>query len=104
MLLYVYHVYIYYLIVNSIYVTFYLYSYYIIIDIHYIIIIYLILTITGHLKRFDESIQYIVKDLVKVAVSLHRDIMSNFRSVVYVYIYDVCMCMINDNIHNNITV
>ena len=68
----------------------YIHYYYIIL--HLYVYIYITILTIGHLKRFDESIQYIVKDLVKVAVSLHRDIMSNFRLVHSICIvYSICM-------------
>jgi dynein heavy chain len=44
--------------------------------------------LTGHLKNFDESIQNISKDLVKGAVSLHREVMNNFRKTAQNFHYE----------------
>ena len=44
--------------------------------------------LTGHLKKFDESIQGVAKDLVKAAVSLHREVMSNFRKTAQNFHYE----------------
>lgn len=42
----------------------------------------------GHLKRFDSDLQYLAKDLVKVAVALHREIMANFRKTATNFHYE----------------
>lgn len=44
--------------------------------------------LTGHLKRFDESIQHIAKDLVRGAVNLHKDVMMNFRKTAQNFHYE----------------
>jgi len=44
--------------------------------------------LTGHLKQFDEEIQNVAKDLVKGAVSLHRDVMNNFRKTAQNFHYE----------------
>lgn len=44
--------------------------------------------LTGHLKRFDEEVQGIAKDLVKAAVSLHREVMMNFRKTAQNFHYE----------------
>jgi dynein heavy chain len=44
--------------------------------------------LTGHLKRFDEEIQGIAKDLVRAAVSLHREVMQNFRKTAQNFHYE----------------
>jgi len=42
----------------------------------------------GHLKKFDESVAAIAKDLVKGAVSLHREVMVNFRKTAQNFHYE----------------
>ena len=44
--------------------------------------------LTGHLKRFDESVQNIAKDLVRGAVNLHKDVMTNFRKTAQNFHYE----------------
>ena len=44
--------------------------------------------LTGHLKRFDDSIQHIAKDLVRGAVNLHKDVMVNFRKTAQNFHYE----------------
>ena len=44
--------------------------------------------LTGHLRRFDESILAIAKDLVRGAVSLHREVMLNFRKTAQNFHYE----------------
>jgi len=44
--------------------------------------------LTGHLKKFDEEIQNIAKDLVRAAVSLHREVMMNFRKTAQNFHYE----------------
>lgn len=44
--------------------------------------------LTGHLKRFEEEVQGVAKDLVKCAVSLHREIMNNFRKTAQNFHYE----------------
>ena len=42
----------------------------------------------GHLKKFGDDIQNVAKDLVKVAVSLHREVMLNFRKTAQNFHYE----------------
>lgn len=42
----------------------------------------------GHLKRFDQEIQLLGKDLVRGAVALHRDVMANFRKTAQNFHYE----------------
>lgn len=42
----------------------------------------------GHLKKFDSDIQSLGKDLVKVAVNLHREIILNFRKTAQNFHYE----------------
>ena len=44
--------------------------------------------LTGHLKKFDEEVQGVAKDLVKCAVSLHREVMLNFRKTAQNFHYE----------------
>jgi len=44
--------------------------------------------LTGHLKKFDDEVQVVAKDLVKAAVSLHREVMSNFRKTAQNFHYE----------------
>lgn len=44
--------------------------------------------LTGHLKRFDESVQNIAKDLVRGAVNLHKEVMMNFRKTAQNFHYE----------------
>jgi dynein heavy chain len=44
--------------------------------------------LTGHLKNFDEEVQNVAKDLVKGAVSLHREVMNNFRKTAQNFHYE----------------
>ena len=44
--------------------------------------------LTGHLKRFDEEVMTVAKDLVKGAVALHRDVMANFRKTAQNFHYE----------------
>lgn len=44
--------------------------------------------LTGHLKRFDEEVQTIARDLVRCAVSLHREVMVNFRKTAQNFHYE----------------
>ena len=45
--------------------------------------------LTGHLKKFDEDVQGVARDLVRGAVSLHREIMNNFRKTAQNFHYEV---------------
>jgi len=42
----------------------------------------------GHLKKFDEEIAALAKDLVRAAVSLHREVMMNFRKTAQNFHYE----------------
>jgi dynein heavy chain len=44
--------------------------------------------LTGHLKKFDEEVQSIARDLVRGAVSLHREVMANFRKTAQNFHYE----------------
>ncbi|RYG69831.1 hypothetical protein EON64_01755, partial [archaeon] len=44
--------------------------------------------LTGHLKKFDEEVQTIARDLVRCAVSLHREVMMNFRKTAQNFHYE----------------
>jgi dynein heavy chain len=44
--------------------------------------------LTGHLKKFDEDVQNVAKDLVRGAVSLHREVMMNFRKTAQNFHYE----------------
>jgi dynein heavy chain len=44
--------------------------------------------LTGHLKKFDEEVQSVAKDLVRCAVSLHREVMQNFRKTAQNFHYE----------------
>eukprot|EP01033_Poteriospumella_lacustris_P002495 gene2501-1816_t len=44
--------------------------------------------LTGHLKRFEEEVQNIARDLVRCAVSLHREVMANFRKTAQNFHYE----------------
>jgi dynein heavy chain len=44
--------------------------------------------LTGHLKSFNEAVQGVSKDLVRGAVSLHRDIMNNFKKTAKNFHYE----------------
>ena len=44
--------------------------------------------LTGHLKRFDEDVQVVAKDMVRGAVSLHREVMANFRKTAQNFHYE----------------
>ena len=44
--------------------------------------------LTGHLKNFSEEIQGVVNEVVKGAVSLHKDIMNNFRKTAQNFHYE----------------
>jgi dynein heavy chain len=47
--------------------------------------------LTGHLKKFDEDVQGIARDLVRGAVSLHREVMTNFRKTAQNFHYEVIL-------------
>jgi dynein heavy chain len=47
--------------------------------------------LTGHLKKFDEDVQGIARDLVRGAVSLHREVMTNFRKTAQNFHYEVTL-------------
>jgi hypothetical protein len=40
-------------------------------------------------QNFDDDIQCVAKDLVRGAVSLHREVMSNFRKTAQNFHYEV---------------
>ena len=44
--------------------------------------------LTGHLKKFDEEVQAVARDLVRGAVSLHREVMMNFRKTAQNFHYE----------------
>jgi dynein heavy chain len=44
--------------------------------------------LAGHLKSFDEEVQAVGKDLVRGAVSLHREVMNNFRKTAQNFHYE----------------
>jgi dynein heavy chain len=44
--------------------------------------------LTGHLKKFDEEVQAVARDLVRCAVSLHREVMMNFRKTAQNFHYE----------------
>jgi len=44
--------------------------------------------LTGHLKSFDPEVQTIAKDVVRAAVSLHKEIMLNFRKTAQNFHYE----------------
>jgi len=44
--------------------------------------------LTGHLKNFVEAVQGVGKDLVRGAVSLHRDVMTNFKKTAKNFHYE----------------
>ena len=44
--------------------------------------------LTGHLKKFDEEVQNVARDLVRGAVSLHREVMTNFRKTAQNFHYE----------------
>lgn len=44
--------------------------------------------LTGHLKKFDEDVQNVARDLVRCAVSLHREVMTNFRKTAQNFHYE----------------
>jgi len=44
--------------------------------------------LTGHLKRFNEEVATVAKDMVRAAVSLHREVMVNFRKTATNFHYE----------------
>jgi dynein heavy chain len=44
--------------------------------------------LSGHLKNFDESVHSVAKDLVRGAVSLHREVMNNFKKTAQNFHYE----------------
>eukprot|EP01041_Mallomonas_annulata_P001785 gene1785-3464_t len=44
--------------------------------------------LSGHLKSFDEEVSSIAKDLVRGAVSLHREVMANFKKTAQNFHYE----------------
>ena len=48
------------------------------------------LSLSLSLKNFDEDVLGVAKDLVRGAVSLHREVMMNFRKTAQNFHYEVC--------------
>lgn len=44
--------------------------------------------LTGHLKKFDEEVQSVARDIVRGAVSLHKEVMMNFRKTAQNFHYE----------------
>ena len=66
--------------------------------------IFLLFSLTIFLKNFDEDVLGVAKDLVRGAVSLHREVMMNFRKTAQNFHYEVSdMLMPSPSLQLNLT-